>query len=239
MEPGFIQQHPLMRRTPERADLLGLAPGGKDLQLDPQLDEPLEAFGFGVAEASLPLCHRAPGDAKPLGQSCLRQADGGAQCQHQLTEGIVALTVRVSVHERSPFSMTQRSAAFSHLLQRVFWVKRVFSIYAYQYISDTVESVEYIFLIIAFTCMGPLNISFSPAQYIFLEITFVLFTAILQGRSKKCRRTALGRLRSLHECLEDCVARATGSEPPGPPAHLSRPQRPGAPRLPRDRRGRA
>jgi hypothetical protein len=39
----------------------------------------------------------------------LRQADGGAQRQHQLTEGIVTLTVRVSLHERSPFCVTRRS----------------------------------------------------------------------------------------------------------------------------------
>jgi hypothetical protein len=32
----------------------------------------------------------------------LRQADGGAQRQHQLTKGIVSLTVHMSLHERSP-----------------------------------------------------------------------------------------------------------------------------------------
>src|SRR5713101_3686501 len=53
------------------------------------------------------------------------------------------------------------------------------------------------------TCKGLLNISFSPALYIFLEITSSLFTAILQAISKKCQRTALGCCRSLHECLED------------------------------------
>src|SRR6266480_2572192 len=40
--------------------------------------------------------------------------------------------------------------------------------------------------------MGLLNISFSTAHYIFLEITSDLFTAILQVRSIKCQRTALG-----------------------------------------------
>ncbi len=60
MEPGFIQQQLLVRRPPERADLLGLAPGGKGLLLHPQLDELFEAFSFGIAEAGLPLRHGAP-----------------------------------------------------------------------------------------------------------------------------------------------------------------------------------
>ena len=109
MEPGFIQQHLLMGRTPERADLLSLAPGGKDLQLHPQLDELSEALGFGVTATGLPLRHGAPGDTQPLGQSCLRQADGGAQRQHHLSEGIVSLSVRVALHERFPFCVTRRS----------------------------------------------------------------------------------------------------------------------------------
>src|SRR6266516_318321 len=109
MEPGFIQQHLLVRRTPERADLLFLAPGEKGLLLHPQLDELFEAFSFGIAAARLPLRYCAPGDTKLVGQSSLCQADGGAQRQYHLTEGIVMLTVRVSLHERSPFSVTHRS----------------------------------------------------------------------------------------------------------------------------------
>ncbi len=35
MEPGFIQQHLLVRGTPELTDLLGLTPGGKGLLLHP------------------------------------------------------------------------------------------------------------------------------------------------------------------------------------------------------------
>ncbi len=104
MEPGFIQQHLLVRRTPERTDLLGLAPGGKDLQLHPQLDELYEAFSFGIAAARLPLRYRAPGDPKPVSQSRLRQADSGAQRQHQLTEGIVTLTIQGSLHSDIPFT---------------------------------------------------------------------------------------------------------------------------------------
>ena len=57
---------------------------------------------------------------------------------------------------------------------------------------DMIEAVQYIFLASAFTCMVPLNISFPSAQYIFLEITLSLFTAILYVISKKCQRTALG-----------------------------------------------
>src|SRR5438105_4703346 len=51
---------------------------------------------------------------------------------------------------------------------------------------------DYIFLAIAFTCMGLLNISFSPAHYIFLEITLSQFTATLQAVSTKCQQDALG-----------------------------------------------
>jgi hypothetical protein len=109
MEPGLIQQHLLVCRTPQRADFLFLAPGGKGGGSHPQGDELFEAFGLGIAEASLPLRHRAPGDAEGLGQPRLRQADGGAQRQHQLTKGIVSLTVHMSLHERSPFCVTWRS----------------------------------------------------------------------------------------------------------------------------------
>src|SRR5260370_37843760 len=50
-----------------------------------------------------------------------------------------------------------------------------------------------------FTYMGLLNISFSPVHYIFLEITFALFTAILQATSNKCQRDAPGRS-TVHCC---------------------------------------
>src|SRR5690349_2965594 len=91
MKPRSIQQHLLVRGTPERTNLLGLTPGGKGLLLHPQLDELFEAFSFGVTAASLPLRQCTPGDAKPLGQSCLCQADGRPQSQHHLAEGIVSL----------------------------------------------------------------------------------------------------------------------------------------------------
>lgn len=64
-----------------------------------QCNELFEALDFGIIATSLPLRHCTPGDPKPVGQSRLRQADGDAQRQHQLTEGIVALPVRVSLHE--------------------------------------------------------------------------------------------------------------------------------------------
>ncbi len=102
MQPGVIQQHLLVGCLPQRADLLLLAPSGKRLLLHPQDNELFEALGFGVAQAPFPLCDAAPGRAKPLGQACLGQADGGAQRQHQLGEGVVSLTVHMSLHERSP-----------------------------------------------------------------------------------------------------------------------------------------
>ena len=102
MQPGVIQQHLLVGRLPQRADLLLLAPGGKGLLVHPQGNELFEALGFGVAQATFPICDGAPGGAKPLGQACLAQADGGAQRQHQLSEGVVSLTVHMSLHERSP-----------------------------------------------------------------------------------------------------------------------------------------
>ena len=109
MQPGFIQPDLLVGRLPQCSDLLLLAPGGKGLLLHPQGNELFEAFGLGVAEASLPFRHSTPGGAKPLGQAHLAQADGGAQRQHQLSEGVVSLTVHMSLHERSPFCVTRRS----------------------------------------------------------------------------------------------------------------------------------
>src|SRR5258708_4463422 len=76
MQPVLIEQHLLVRRLPQRTDLLLLAPGGKRLLLHPQANELFEALGFGVAQASLPLGHRAPGDAQQLTQRRLAQADG-------------------------------------------------------------------------------------------------------------------------------------------------------------------
>src|SRR5215471_7758479 len=87
-----------MRRAPERTDLLLLAPGGPGLLLRPQFDELFEAFGFGVTAPCLPLCDGATGNPKLVGQISLCQADLRPHSQHQLTEGIVALTVRVSLH---------------------------------------------------------------------------------------------------------------------------------------------
>jgi hypothetical protein len=55
-------------------------------------------------------------------------------------------------------------------------MKRVFSLTLLstplQYTPKTAAGLHYTFLAIAFSYMGPLNISFSPAHYIFLEITF-------------------------------------------------------------------
>ena len=68
-EPGFIQQHLLMGRLPERTNLLGLATSGKGLLLDCQRNELFEMLRFGVRAARLPLAHRPPGDAEPIGQA--------------------------------------------------------------------------------------------------------------------------------------------------------------------------
>ena len=91
-----------MGRLPQRTDLLLLAPGGKRVLLHAQGDELFEALGLGVAQAPFPICDGVTGGAKPLGQARLREADGGAQRQHQLSEGVVSLTVHMSLHERSP-----------------------------------------------------------------------------------------------------------------------------------------
>src|SRR5437667_157029 len=82
MRPARIQQHLPVRRLPERTDLLFATPGSEGLLLHPQCDELFEAFRLGIAEATLPLRHGASGDAKPVGQPRLRQADAGAQSQY-------------------------------------------------------------------------------------------------------------------------------------------------------------
>src|SRR3989440_2523266 len=57
--------------------------------------------------------------------------------------------------------------------------------------------------------MGLPNISFSLVHYIFLEITFALFTAILQATSKKCQRDAPGRS-TVHAVLIKFVHQLAG-----------------------------
>src|SRR6266704_6522068 len=64
--------------------------------------------------------------------------------------------------------------------------KRLYSI---SQIQNKVFNIS--FWLSPFTCVALLNISFSPAHYIFLEITLSLFTAILQAKSTKCQRDAL------------------------------------------------
>ncbi len=101
-----------MCRVPEGADLFLLAPCRKGLLLYPQREEVLELVGFGVATTSLPFRYRAPRDSQQVGQARLRQADGRAQREHGLTEGIVALTVPGGfLHRYSPFRVTRGSKA--------------------------------------------------------------------------------------------------------------------------------
>jgi hypothetical protein len=111
VQPQLIEQHLLVRRTPERPDLLGLAPGCKGLLVHTQGKKLLEMLGFGITLADLPPSNRVAGDLKPLSQSGLGQPDRHAQRQHELTEGIIALTIGGSLHGPSPFRMSQRSKA--------------------------------------------------------------------------------------------------------------------------------
>ncbi len=53
-EPLFIQQHFLVRRLPQRADLLFLAPGSKGLLLHTERNEAFEVLGLRIAAARLP-----------------------------------------------------------------------------------------------------------------------------------------------------------------------------------------
>src|SRR5438132_1385851 len=92
-----------MRRFPQGADLLFLPPRCEDVLLHTQRDKVLQMFSFGIVEASLPLPHRTAGDPKPRGQARLRQANAGAQLEHDLPKGIVALMIGVSRHRRAPF----------------------------------------------------------------------------------------------------------------------------------------
>jgi len=61
-----------------------------------------------VTSISIPALANGPPseDSKPLGQSCLCQADVRSQRQNQLTEGIVSLTIRGPFHKRSSFRVT-------------------------------------------------------------------------------------------------------------------------------------
>jgi len=102
MQPDFIEQHLLVGRTPERANLLFLTPESPGLLLYCQGNELLEVLGFWITTAGLPAGDGAPMDMQQRSQACLGQADAHTQAQHQLAEGIVSLTVRVSLHERSP-----------------------------------------------------------------------------------------------------------------------------------------
>ena len=97
-----------MRGTPERADLLGFMLGRKGMLLEPEGDDLFEMLGCGIALAGLPPADRLPRDLEQVCQSGLRQPDRRAQRQHPLAEGIVALPIRSSLHESSPFRTTQR-----------------------------------------------------------------------------------------------------------------------------------
>ncbi len=103
LEPLLIEQHFLVRRTPEGADLLLLVPSGKGRGSHPQRDELFEVCAGRIIAAQFPGAHGATGDAKPLGQTRLRQTYVCAQRQHQLPEGIVALPIKGSLHGQVSF----------------------------------------------------------------------------------------------------------------------------------------
>ncbi|HXZ04070.1 MAG TPA: hypothetical protein VEH81_04510, partial [Ktedonobacteraceae bacterium] len=63
----------------------------------------LEMFSFGIVAADLPLADGAAGDPQQVGQAGLGQANAGAQIEHDLPKGIVALMIRVPRHRRAPF----------------------------------------------------------------------------------------------------------------------------------------
>ena len=90
-----------MRRFPQGADLLFHPLGRKDVLLHTQLNQVLQMGSFGIVEASLPLTDGAAGDPQQGGQARLRQANAGAQLEHDLPEGIVALLIGVPRHRRT------------------------------------------------------------------------------------------------------------------------------------------
>ena len=77
-EPGFIEEHSLMRRFPQCADLLFLPLWLKDVLLHTQHNNVLQMGGFGIVAAGLPLADRAAGDPQQGGQAGLRQANAHA-----------------------------------------------------------------------------------------------------------------------------------------------------------------
>ncbi len=91
-----------MRRFPQGADLLFLPLGREDVLLHTQLNQVLQMGSFGIVEAGLPLTDGAAGDPQQGGQARLRQANAGAQLEHDLPKGIVALTIGVPRHRRAP-----------------------------------------------------------------------------------------------------------------------------------------
>ena len=107
-QPQLIQEHLLMRCMPERPDLLGLAPGGKDSLPQTQGNEGFEMLGFGITLADLPPPDRVAGDPEMVSQSGLGQPGRHAQRQHELPEGRVLLSIRRFLHESSPFRTTTR-----------------------------------------------------------------------------------------------------------------------------------
>ena len=92
-----------MRRFLQGADLLFLPLCCEDVLLHTQPKKVLQMFSFGIVAAGLPLAYRTAGDPQQVGQAGLRQANAGAQFEHDLPKGIVALPVGVPRHRRALF----------------------------------------------------------------------------------------------------------------------------------------
>ena len=90
-----------MRRFPQGADLLFLPLCCEDVLLHTQPKKVLEVFSFGIGAAGLPLVDGMAGDPQEGGQARLRQANAGAQLEHDLPEDIVALLIGVLRHRRT------------------------------------------------------------------------------------------------------------------------------------------
>src|SRR5256714_4466943 len=89
-----------MGHFPQGADLLFLPPWRKDVLLHTHRNKVLEMLLFGIVAATLPLGDGASRASKQISQAGLRQGDAGAQRQHRLPKGIVALTIGVPRHRR-------------------------------------------------------------------------------------------------------------------------------------------
>ena len=62
-----------------------------------------EVGGLGITASGFPLPHRSFGNAQLLAESRLREPDGAAQVQDELSKGVISLPVCRSPHEPRSF----------------------------------------------------------------------------------------------------------------------------------------